>query len=156
MMPQDITGKNWEWNFLLGDPLRIYPVSSLASSPKTDNASAICSGVGLSPYISRKRLILGFSTSRQMSFIATVSCFPFRLINFIGTQASVTCPSLALLGRQEHFHGMATRAFRKVQMTAGLQLAWRKRVAAHITPKAKCPFPPKMEIVMNLWGETPP
>jgi hypothetical protein len=36
MMPQDITGKNWEWNFLLGDPLRIYPVSSLASSPKTD------------------------------------------------------------------------------------------------------------------------
>jgi len=32
------------------------------------------------------------------------------------------------------------------------QLARRKRNAAQITPKAKCPFTPQREMVMNLWG----
>jgi hypothetical protein len=44
---------------------------------------------------------------------------------------------------------------KNVLMT-GSQLALRKRDAAHITPKAKCPFTPQREMVLNLWGENPP
>jgi hypothetical protein len=32
----------------------------------------------------------------------------------------------------------------------------RKRDAAHITPKAKCPFTPQREMVLNLFGENLP
>jgi DNA polymerase-4 len=41
-------------------------------------------------------------------------------------------------------------------MMTGSQLALRKRDAAHITPKAKCPFTPQREMVLNLWGEKLP
>jgi nucleotidyltransferase/DNA polymerase involved in DNA repair len=44
---------------------------------------------------------------------------------------------------------------KNVLMT-GSQLALRKRDAAHITPKAKCPFTPQREMVMNLFGENLP
>jgi hypothetical protein len=44
---------------------------------------------------------------------------------------------------------------KNVLMT-GSQLALRKRDAAHITPKTKCPFTPQREMVLNLWGENPP
>ena len=44
---------------------------------------------------------------------------------------------------------------KNVLMT-GAQLALRNRDAAHITPKAKCPFTPQREMVRNLWGENPP
>src|SRR5208282_5209099 len=44
---------------------------------------------------------------------------------------------------------------KNVLMT-GSQLALRKRDAAHITPKAKCPFTPQREMVLNLWGEKLP
>jgi len=40
---------------------------------------------------------------------------------------------------------------KNVLMT-GAQLALRNRDAAHITPKAKCPFTPQREMVRNLWG----
>ena len=41
---------------------------------------------------------------------------------------------------------------KNVLMT-GSELALRKRDAAHITTKAKCPFTPQREMVLNLWGE---
>ena len=41
---------------------------------------------------------------------------------------------------------------KNVLMT-GSELALRKRDAAHLTPKAKCPFTPQREMVLNLWGE---
>ena len=44
---------------------------------------------------------------------------------------------------------------KNVLMT-GSQLALRKRDAAHITPKAKCPFTPQREMIQNLWGEDLP
>ena len=40
---------------------------------------------------------------------------------------------------------------KNVLMT-GSQLALRKRDATHMTPKAKCPFTPQREMVLNLWG----
>jgi hypothetical protein len=42
---------------------------------------------------------------------------------------------------------------KNVLMT-GSQFALRKRDAAHITPKAKCPFTPQREMVVNLWGDS--
>jgi DNA polymerase-4 len=47
------------------------------------------------------------------------------------------------------------RLGKNVLMT-GSQLALRKRDAAHITPKAKCPFTPQREMVLNLFGEKLP
>jgi hypothetical protein len=44
---------------------------------------------------------------------------------------------------------------KNVLMT-GSQLALRKRDSAHITPKAKCPFTPQREMVLNLFGENLP
>jgi hypothetical protein len=44
---------------------------------------------------------------------------------------------------------------KNVLMT-GAQLALQNRDAAHLTPKAKCPFMPQREMVRNLWGENPP
>jgi len=44
---------------------------------------------------------------------------------------------------------------KNVLMT-GSQLALRKRDAARITPKSKCPFTPQREMVLNLWGEKLP
>lgn len=41
---------------------------------------------------------------------------------------------------------------KNVLMT-GAQLALRKQDAAHATPKAKCPFTPQREMVLNMWGE---
>jgi DNA polymerase-4 len=46
--------------------------------------------------------------------------------------------------------------FGKNVLITGSQLALRKRDAAHITPKAKCPFTPQREMVLNLWGERLP
>ena len=43
--------------------------------------------------------------------------------------------------------------FGKNVLMTGSQLALRKRDAAHITPKAKCPFTPQREMMLNLWGE---
>jgi len=40
----------------------------------------------------------------------------------------------------------------KTALMTGSQLALRKRDAAHVTPKAKCPFTPQREMVLNLWG----
>ena len=40
----------------------------------------------------------------------------------------------------------------KAVLITGAQLALRKRDAAHVTPKAKCPFTPQREMVQNLWG----
>jgi hypothetical protein len=31
-----------------------------------------------------------------------------------------------------------------------------ERDSSPITPKAKCPFTPQREMVLNLWGENPP
>ncbi len=45
--------------------------------------------------------------------------------------------------------------FGKNVLMTGSQLALRKRDAAHITPKAKCPFIPSREMALNLWGENP-
>jgi hypothetical protein len=47
-----------------------------------------------------------------------------------------------------------TEQLGKNVLMTGSQLALRKREAAHITPKAKCPFTPQREMVLNLWGET--
>jgi hypothetical protein len=44
---------------------------------------------------------------------------------------------------------------KNVLMT-GSELALWKRDSAHITPKAKCPFTPQREMVLNLWGEKLP
>ena len=44
---------------------------------------------------------------------------------------------------------------KNVLMT-GSQLALRKRDSAHITPKAKCPFTPQREMVLNSFGENLP
>ena len=44
---------------------------------------------------------------------------------------------------------------KNVLMT-GSELALRKRDAAHITPKAKCPFTPQREMVLNLCVRTDP
>jgi len=41
----------------------------------------------------------------------------------------------------------------KAVLITGAQLALRKQDAAHVTPKAKCPFTPQREMVLNLWGE---
>jgi DNA polymerase-4 len=43
--------------------------------------------------------------------------------------------------------------FGKNVLMTGSQLALRKRDSAHITPKAKCPFTPQREMMLNLWGE---
>jgi hypothetical protein len=43
--------------------------------------------------------------------------------------------------------------FGKNVLMTGSELALRKRDAAHITPKAKCPFTPQREMMLNLWGE---
>jgi DNA polymerase IV len=43
--------------------------------------------------------------------------------------------------------------FGKNVLMTGSQLALRKRDAAHVTPKAKCPFTPQREMVLNLRGE---
>ena len=40
----------------------------------------------------------------------------------------------------------------KAVLITGAQLALRKRDAAHVTPKAKCPFTPQREMVQKLWG----
>jgi DNA polymerase-4 len=45
--------------------------------------------------------------------------------------------------------------FGKTVLMTGSQLALRKRDAAHIAPKAKCPFTPQREMMLNLWGEKP-
>jgi DNA polymerase IV len=45
-----------------------------------------------------------------------------------------------------------TEQLGKNVLMTGSQLALRKRDAAHITPKAKCPFTPQREMVLNLWG----
>jgi hypothetical protein len=42
--------------------------------------------------------------------------------------------------------------FGKTALMTGSQLALRKRDAAHMTPKAKCPFTPQREMALNLWG----
>ena len=44
----------------------------------------------------------------------------------------------------------------KNALMTGSQLALRKRDATQITPKAKCPFTPQREMVLNLWDENPP
>jgi DNA polymerase-4 len=44
---------------------------------------------------------------------------------------------------------------KNVLMT-GSQLALRKRDAAHVTPKAKCPFIPQREMILNLYGDSCP
>ena len=41
----------------------------------------------------------------------------------------------------------------KTALMTGSQLALRKRDTAHVTPKAKCPFTPQREMVLNLWGQ---
>ena len=46
--------------------------------------------------------------------------------------------------------------FGKTVLMTGSQLALRKRDAAHITPRAKCPFTPQREMMSNLWGEKSP
>lgn len=43
--------------------------------------------------------------------------------------------------------------FGKNVLMTGSQLALRKRDAAHVTPKAKCPFIPQREMMLNLWSE---
>jgi hypothetical protein len=43
-----------------------------------------------------------------------------------------------------------TEQLGKNVLMTGLQLALRKRDAAHITPKPKCPFTPQREMVLNL------
>jgi DNA polymerase IV len=48
---------------------------------------------------------------------------------------------------------LLTEQLGKNVLMTGSQLALMKRDAAHITPKAKCPFTPQREMVMNLWGE---
>jgi hypothetical protein len=42
--------------------------------------------------------------------------------------------------------------FGKNVLMTGSQLALQKRDSAHITPKAKCPFMPQREMMLNLWG----
>jgi hypothetical protein len=46
-----------------------------------------------------------------------------------------------------------TEQLGKNVLTTGSQLALRKRDAVHLTPKAKCPFTPQREMVLNLFGE---
>jgi hypothetical protein len=41
----------------------------------------------------------------------------------------------------------------KNALMTGSQLALQKRDAAHTTLKAKCPFTPQREMVLNLWGQ---
>jgi hypothetical protein len=45
---------------------------------------------------------------------------------------------------------------RKTVLMTGLQLALRKLDESHNTPKAKCPFTPQRERVLNLWGQNLP
>jgi DNA polymerase-4 len=46
--------------------------------------------------------------------------------------------------------------FGKTVLMTGSQLALRQRDAAHIAPKAKCPFIPRREMMSNLKGKNPP
>jgi hypothetical protein len=45
------------------------------------------------------------------------------------------------------------RRLEKNQVNAGVG---KKRDASHIMPKAKCPFTPQREMVLNLFGENLP
>ena len=47
---------------------------------------------------------------------------------------------------------LSERLGKNVLMT-GSQLALRKLDEAHKNPKAKCPFTPQREMVLNLWGD---
>jgi len=49
-----------------------------------------------------------------------------------------------------------TEQLGKNVLKTGSQLALRKRDAAHIMPKAKCPFTTQRKMVLNLWGKSPP
>jgi hypothetical protein len=46
-----------------------------------------------------------------------------------------------------------TEQLGKNVLMTGSQLALRERDAVHLTPKAKCPFTPQREMVLNLFGE---
>jgi hypothetical protein len=43
--------------------------------------------------------------------------------------------------------------FGKNVLMTGSQFALQKKDSAHVSPKAKCPFTPQREMMLNLWGE---